>query len=83
MLSHLMNITITNCLREGNIEIKSPQKVYEILRDGIIGKMSIKSTDDKSLKLIQLQSQHKKILELFQSECVVQKNYLNTIGINC
>lgn len=83
VLSHLMNITITNRLREGNIEIKSPQKVYEILRDGIIGKMSIKSTDDKSLKLIQLQSQHKKILELFQSECVVQKNYLNTIGINC
>lgn len=83
VLSHLMNITITNRLREGNIDIKSPKKLYEILQDGIIGKMSIKSTDDESLKLMQLQSQQKNILELFQGECIVKKNYMNYIGINC
>ncbi|MCJ7651215.1 MAG: IS1634 family transposase [Candidatus Lokiarchaeota archaeon] len=83
VLSHLMNITIANRLRGANINIKSPQKVYDILRDGIISKMSIKSTDNESLKLIQLQTPQKKILELFKSECIVQKNYLKTIGVNC
>ena len=67
VLSHLMNITIANRLRGANINIKSPQKVYDILRDGIISKMSIKSTDNESLKLIQLQTPQKKILELFKS----------------
>ena len=83
VLSHLMNITIANRLRGANINIKSPQKVYDILRDGIISKMSIKSTDNESLKLIQLQTPQKKILELFKSECIVQENYLKTIGVNC
>ena len=82
VLSHLMNITITNRLRDENIDIKSPQKVYDVLRDGIIGKILIKSTADESLKLIKLQSQQKKILKLFKSECIVQDNYLETVGIN-
>ena len=77
-----MNITITNRLRDENINIKSAQKVYDALRDGIIGKISIKSTADESLKLIKLQSQQKKILKLFKSECIVQDNYLETMGIN-
>jgi stress response protein YsnF len=78
-----MNITIANRLRDANIDIKSPQKVYDILRNGIIGKMSIKSTDKESFKLYQLQSQQKKILKLFESECIVQESYLKTIGVNC
>lgn len=83
VLSYLMNITIANRLRDANIDIKSPQKVYDILRNGIIGKMSIKSTDKESFKLYQLQSQQKKILKLFESECIVQESYLKTIGVNC
>ena len=83
VLSHLMNITITNRLRDANIDIKSPQKVYDVLRDGIIGKILINSTADESLKLIQLKSQQKKLLKLFKSECIVQENYLKTIGVNC
>ena len=35
--------------------------MYDVLRDGITGKILIKSIDDESLKLIQLQSQQKKI----------------------
>jgi transposase len=83
VLSYLMNITIANRLRDANIDIKSPQKVYDILRNGIIGKMSIKSTDKEFFKLYQLQSQQKKILKLFESECIVQESYLKTIGVNC
>src|SRR5660398_250657 len=36
VLSYLLNITVTNRLREANIDIRSSQKTYEILRDGII-----------------------------------------------
>ncbi|MGP8330599.1 MAG: hypothetical protein ACT6FF_09835, partial [Methanosarcinaceae archaeon] len=63
------------------VDIKSPQKVYKILRDGIIGKWSLKETGEDSVTLAQVQSQQKKILKLFQSESIVKK-YLNTIGIN-
>lgn len=82
VLSYLLNITVTNRLREANIDIRSSQKTYEILRGGIIGKMSLKSTGEESLNLMQLQSQQKMILELFQCEGIVEKNYLKSIGIN-
>jgi len=82
VLSYLLNITVTNRLREANIDIRSSQKTYEILRDGIIGKMSLKSTGEESLNLMQLQSQQKKILELFQCEGIAEKNYLKSIGVN-
>ncbi len=82
VLSYLLNITVTNRLREANINIRSSQKTYEILRDGIIGKMSLKSTGEESLNLMQLQSQQKMILELFQCEGIVEKNYLKSIGVN-
>jgi hypothetical protein len=82
VLSYLLNITVTNRLREANIDIRSSQKIYEILRDGIIGKMSVKSTGEESLNLMQLQSQQKMILELFQCEGVVEKNYLKSIGVS-
>jgi len=82
VLSYLLNITVTNRLREANIDIRSSQKIYEILRDGIIGKMSVKSTGEESLNLMQLQSQQKMILELFQCEGIVDKNYLKSIGVS-
>jgi transposase len=82
VLSYLLNITVTNRLREANIDIKSSQKTYEILRDGIIGKISIKSTGEESLNLMQLQSQQKLLLELFQCEGIMGKNYLKSIGVN-
>ncbi|MGP8329303.1 MAG: IS1634 family transposase [Methanosarcinaceae archaeon] len=82
VLSHLMNVTIANRLRNANVDIKSPQKVYKILRDGIIGKWSLKETGEDSVTLTQVQSQQKKILNLFQSESITEKIYLNLIGIN-
>ena len=82
VLSYLLNISVTNRLREANIDIKSSQKTYDILREGIIGKMSLKSTGEESLNLMQLQSQQKMILELLQCEGIVEKNYLKSIGIS-
>jgi len=83
ILSYLLDITIANRLREVNIDIKSPQKAYKILREGIIGRITIKSSGEGSSKLMKLQSQQKEILERFQSERIIEKNYLNSIGIAC
>lgn len=77
-----MNITVTNRLRDANVDTKNPQKVCEILRDGIIGKLSLKETGEDSVTLAQVQSPQKKILKLFQSECSVYKKYSNQCEIN-
>jgi hypothetical protein len=55
--------------------------VYEILKEGIIGKITVESTGDEFLKLMSPQSQQKAILELFQSENVVRRGYLISMGI--
>jgi transposase len=81
ILSYLLDITIANRLKEADIGVRSPQKVYEVLKDGIIGKITMKSTGDEFLKLMSPQSQQKAILELFQSENVVRKGYLKSMGI--
>jgi len=81
ILSYLLDITIANRLKEADIGVRSPQKVYEVLKDGIIGKITMKSTGDEFLKLMSPQSQQKAILESFQSENVVRKGYLKSMGI--
>ena len=81
VLSYLLDITIANRLKEVDIGVKSPQKVYEVLKEGIIGKITIESRGDEFLKLMTLQSQQKAILELFRSENVVRREYLKSMGI--
>ncbi|NOQ55566.1 MAG: IS1634 family transposase [Nanohaloarchaea archaeon] len=82
VLSYLLNITITDQLKKIELDIKSSQKVYSTLQDGIIGKITIQNTGFESLKLIKLKSQQKKIVELFQCETIIDKKYLKSIGIN-
>ena len=81
VLSYLLDITIANRIKEVDIGVKSPQKVYGVLKDGIIGKITMKSTGDEFLKLMSPQSQQKAILELFQSDNVVRRGYLKSMGI--
>lgn len=81
VLSYLLDITITNRLGEADIDINSPQKVYEILRDGIIGRINIGNKDEKFLKLEKMQSKQERILNLFQSEGIAERKYLDSIGI--
>jgi len=81
VLSYLLDITIANRLKEVDIGVRSPQKVYEVLKEGIIGKITIESRGDEFFKLITLQSQQKAILELFRSENVVRREYLKSMGI--
>ena len=81
VLSYLLDITIANRLKEVDIGVRSPQKVYGVLKDGIIGKITMKSTGDEFFKLMSPQSQQKAILELFRSENVVGRGYLKSMGI--
>ncbi len=81
VLSYLLDITIANRLKEVDIGVRSPQKVYEVLKEGIIRKITIKSMGDEFFKLMTLQSQQKAILELFRSENVVRREYLKSMGI--
>jgi transposase len=81
ILSYLLDITIANRLKGVDIGVRSPQRVYEVLKDGIIGKITMKSTGDEFLKLMSLQSQQKAILELFRSENVVRRGSLKSMGI--
>jgi transposase len=81
VLSYLLDITIANRLKEVDIGLRSPQRVYGVLKDGIIGKITMKSTGDEFLKLMSSQSQQKAILELFQSENVVGRGHLKSMGI--
>jgi hypothetical protein len=69
-------------LREVEININSPQKVYEILGDGIIGRINIGNKDEKFLKLEKMQSHQERILNLFQSESIAERKYLDSIGIS-
>jgi len=81
ILSYLLDITIANRLKEVDIGVKSTQKVYDILGEGIIGNITVASTGDEFLKLMSPQSQQKEILELFQSKNVVRAGYLKSIGV--
>jgi len=49
-------------LKEVDIGVKSSQKECEVLKYGIIGKITIKSEGDEFLKLMGIQSQQKAIL---------------------
>ncbi|CAD7767091.1 MAG: hypothetical protein DNFNHJIP_00498 [Candidatus Argoarchaeum ethanivorans] len=64
-----------------NNSIHSIIKRYEVLKAGIIGKITIKSAGDEFPKLMTLQSQQKAILELFRSENVVRKEHLKSMGV--
>ena len=61
--------------------VRRMQKVYEMLKDGIIGKITMKSTGDEFIKLKRHQLQQKAILELFQSDNVIRRDYLKSMGI--
>ena len=81
VLSYLLDITIANRLKDVDIGVRSTQKVYEVLKEGIIGKITVEGTGDEFLKLRSPQSQQKAILELFQSENVMWRGYLKSMGI--
>ena len=82
ILSYLMDMTVTNKLRQKPIEgIGSMEKVYRILRRCEVGKWGVKGTDCSGLKLMPLTDEQKSVLKLFDCDYLVRRNFLKSIGV--
>ena len=82
ILSYLLDITVTNKLREQPIEgIGSVRKVHKTLKRSEIGKISVNGTKYSGKKLIPTTEEQKSILELFNCGYLVEGSYLRSIGI--
>jgi transposase len=81
ILSYLLDLTITNRLRQKPIEgIGSVEKVLRILRGCEVGKLSVKGSDCTGLKLMPLTDEQKNVLKLFDCNYIVRGEFLKSIG---
>jgi len=81
VLSYLLDMTITNKLREKPIEeVGSARKVYKTLSRCELGKVSVNGTNRSGLKLMPLTADQKSIMELFNCSYLAQSSYLRSIG---
>src|SRR3990170_7253125 len=82
ILSYLLDMTITNRLRQKPIEgIGSVEKVHRILRRCEVGKLSVKGSDCSVLKLMPLTDEQKNVLKLFDCNYIVRGEFLKSLGI--
>ncbi len=82
ILSYLLNVTVTDKLRQELIEeIGSVDKVHKILRRCEVGKLSVKGSDCIGLKLMPLTDEQKSVLTLFDCNYIVRGEFLKSLGI--
>ena len=82
ILSYLLDVTVTNRLRQKPIEgIGSVDKVHRILRGCEVGKLSVKGSDCSGLKLMPLTDEQKSVLKLFDCDYLVRRDFLKSIGV--
>lgn len=82
ILSYLLDVTITNRLRQKPIEeIGSVEKVHRILRRCEVGKLSVKGSDRTGLKLMPITDEQKSVLRLFDCNYIVKGEFLKSLGI--
>jgi transposase len=82
ILSYLLDITITNKLRENMIKgVTSVSKVYRILERCEIGKLGLKGNKSRILKLSSMTSVQKNIMDLFNCKYLIMSKYLISIGV--
>jgi transposase len=82
ILSYLLDMTVTNKLREKPLEgVGSMNKVYRILSRCEVGKLSVRGTDCRGLRLMSLTEEQKSILKLFGCGYLVKNDYLNSICV--
>jgi len=82
VLSYLMDITIANRLKEKDVSIKSPQKLYEILQRGIIGKMYEYDGGREILKFVRPKTEETRVLALFKSKYLTWKKHLGSMNVH-
>ena len=82
ILSYLLDVTITNKLRENRIVgVSSVNKVYRILERCEIGKLGLKGEKSRMLKITPMTSVQKNILEMFNCKYLGMNDYLKSIGV--
>ena len=82
ILSYLLDVTVTNRLRQEPIEgIGSVDKVHRILRGCEVGKLSVKGSDCSGLKLMPLTDEQKNVLKRFDCNYIVRGEFLKSLGI--
>src|SRR3990172_10669585 len=82
ILSYLLDMTVTNRLRQKPIEgIASVEKVHKILRRCEVGKLSVKGYDCSGLKLMPLTDEQNSVLKLFECNYIVKGEFLKSLGI--
>jgi len=81
ILSYLLDVSITNKLRENMIEgVSSVNKMYRILEGCEIGKLGVKGDKSRTLKLTAMASAQKNILEMFNFKYLGMNKHLKSIG---
>jgi len=82
ILSYLLDVTITNKLRENRIEgVSSVNKIYRILERCEIGKLGLKGDKSRILKLTTMTNAQKNILEMFNCKYLGMNSHLKSIGV--
>lgn len=82
ILSYLLDVTITNKLRENRIEgVSSVNKMYRILKRCEIGKLGLKGDKSRILKLATMTNVQKNILEMFNCKYLGMNSHLKSIGV--
>lgn len=82
ILSYLLDVTITNKLRENRIEgVGSVNKAYRILERCEIGKLGFKGDKSRILKLTSMTSAQKNIMDVFNCKYLGMSDYLKSIGV--
>jgi transposase len=82
ILSYLLNMTITNKLREHRIEgVSSVRAVYRTLKRCRIGSLRISGTKHAPKKIVNPKPIEEEVLKLFECKYLTGKQYLSSIGI--
>ncbi|KAF5413992.1 MAG: hypothetical protein C5S48_10520 [Candidatus Methanogaster sp.] len=82
ILSYLLDVTITNKLREDRIEgVSSVNKIYRILERCEIGKLGLKGDESRILKLTTMTNAQKNILKMFNCKYLGMNSHLKSIGV--
>lgn len=82
ILSYLLDVSITNRIRENRIEgVSSVNKIYRILERCEIGKLGLKGDKSRILKLTTMTNAQKNILGMFNCKYLGMNSHLKSIGV--
>ena len=82
ILAYLLDVTVTNRLREAPIDdVGSVRKVLSMLERCGVAKLGVRGTKCEGRKLMHVTDVQKNIMELFNCKYLVESGYLKSIGV--